>query len=243
MKITLAFLALALAPAYADVPQVSVKADPSLVVPAEVKVYVPVAVHLKGAAKTTKCKWKVTPEPAWSEKLPDDDGVGFRFTGPPAKYQIRVDYVDFKKELWGDASAQVSVVGDAPPGPGPPPGPTPGPVVTGIDLPGFHVLIKYARDETLRPAGEHSILYSESATSVRQYLKAACQTAPDGMGFRFYPAESVGVTGAWKAAFDRTHTALPWAVVSKNGKGWEGSIAGWSPEQFIAKCKEIEALP
>lgn len=93
-------------------------AEPSLSVPAESKVYVPVVVKLNNAFASTRVKWKLTPEPAWSEKL--TDGVGFRFTGPPAKYSIKVDYVDFKKELWGDAYAEVSIVGDGPTPPPPP---------------------------------------------------------------------------------------------------------------------------
>lgn len=97
-------------------------ADPALEAPAEAKVYVPVTVKLTGAAATTKVKWKIVPEPAWSEKLPS--GVGFRFTGGPAKYSIRVDYVDFKKELWGEAATTVSIVGE---GPKPEPGPAPEP--------------------------------------------------------------------------------------------------------------------
>lgn len=132
-----------------------------------------------------------------------------------------------------------------PPGPTPdPPGPkppTPTPTNGMIDLPGFHVLIRYDRDNTLRPPEEFSILFSESPTSVRQYLKANCPDAPDGPGMRIYPYQSVGVSGAWKKPFERLGTTVPSATISKDGKGWEGSIAGWTPEQFIAKCKEVQA--
>jgi hypothetical protein len=120
-------LLLALAPPPAE-PMVSAKpaAEPSLAVVAEAKVYVPVEVKLKDAFDSTRVKWKITPAVAWSEKLPK--GVGFRFTAPPGHYAIHVDYVDFKKELWGDASATVSIVGEGPlPPPGPGPGPTPPP--------------------------------------------------------------------------------------------------------------------
>jgi hypothetical protein len=91
------------------------RADPTLEAPASAKVYVPVVVKLKDAFATTQVKWRLVPEPAWSEKL--TTGVGFRFTGPPAKYVIKVEYVDFKKELWGDAAAEVVIEGSAPPPP------------------------------------------------------------------------------------------------------------------------------
>jgi hypothetical protein len=103
--------------------------DPSLEAPESVKVYVPATVKLKDAFPTTKVRWKIVPDPAWSEPL--TNGPGFRFTGPPGKYSLAVDYVDFKKELWGSASATVTIAGAGPtpvppgPGPGPPPGPSP----------------------------------------------------------------------------------------------------------------------
>jgi len=117
----------AFAPPAAE-PMVSFKADePSLEVKAEAKVYVPVEVKLKDAFDSTRVKWNINPAVAWSEKLPK--GVGFRFTAPPGHYSIHVDYVDFKKELWGSASATVSIVGEGPqpipPGPGPAPPPVP----------------------------------------------------------------------------------------------------------------------
>jgi hypothetical protein len=112
-----------------------------------------------------------------------------------------------------------------------------------IDAPGFHVLIKYDRDAFLRPASETSILNSESITSVRQYLKNSCTPTPDGQGWRMYPVPAGGVIAPWKAPYERNQGDLPTMTVSKNGKGWEGSIKGWTPEQVIAKCKEIEALP
>lgn len=135
-------------------------------------------------------------------------------------------------------------VGHGPQPPPTPPGPVPPTPTTGmIDAPGFHVLIKYNRDDFGRPASETSILSSESVTSVRQYLKSACPTVADGQGWRMYPVPAEGVTAPWKAPYERSQGALPTMTVSKNGKGWEGSIKDWTPEQVIAKCKEIEALP
>jgi hypothetical protein len=134
-----------------DEPRVSVKAaaEPSLTVVAEAKVYVPVEVKLKDAFDSTRVKWKITPAVAWSEKLPK--GVGFRFTAPPGHYAIHVDYVDFKKELWGDASATVSIVGEGPlppPGPGPGPTPPPGPV-TG---PAWAIIVEQTEQRTPQQA-------------------------------------------------------------------------------------------
>lgn len=138
-----------------------------------------------------------------------------------------------------------------PPGPTPtPPGPTPpGPTPPGptpqagmIEAPGFHVLIKFDAYNTLRSADEHSILFSESDSSVRQYLKKNCPPVEGGLGFRFYPADAAGAGEPWLTPWKRGTGELPIATISKDGKGWEGSIAGWSPAKFIAKCEEIRKL-
>jgi hypothetical protein len=238
----------------------------SLLVPQSTKVYYPVLVSLKDATATTQVKWTITPAPVWKEPLPPikvekPDGkieyiepVGYRFTGTPGTYHIRALYVDFDAKLFGEVEADAVIVGDnpppVPPGPDPPgpqpPGPLPPTPAAGmIDLPGFHVLIKYERDKFLPnlSSDEIRILNSESDQSVRAYLKRACASVDGSQGWRMYPVPAEGVSGAWKTPYERKQGALPILVASKNGKGWEGSIAGWTPEKVIAKCKEVEALP
>lgn len=211
---------------------------------------VPVVVSLVNANKKGSAIFEVTPAPKWEKKFSKYE---YWFTGEPGTYTITALYGETSAD--GELSlvrfrATTVIIGTAPrpppdpPGPKPPTPPTPQPTVNGIDLPGFHVLIVFDRDNTTRPDAEFSILYSEAPNSVRQYLKTACPAAPDGgMGYRIYPYQSAGVTAPWAAPFGRINSKSPSATISKNGKGWEGSIAGMTPEQFIAKCKEIEALP
>lgn len=172
------------------------------------------------------------------------------FDGPAAETTYQVKWTWIPKS--GDQVVSRTSV-KAGKGPQPPPGPTPpGPTPPGptppqpgmIDAPGFHVLIKYNRDDFLRPLLEQSILFSEADGSVRTYLRSKCPPMPDGgQGWRFYPSPAEGVQPPWLAPYDRHQNALPVAVISKNGKGWEGPITGMSSAAFIAKCKEVEALP
>jgi hypothetical protein len=233
-------LVLFLAPPAAYTPPKS--ADPSLVLPAETKIYVPVEVKVDGLSPAAQGRVKISPTPAWRKDL----SVGsVLFTGPPGVYHVSVLLIDFDAKKYVEAEADARIVGEVPPGPEPPgptppgPGPGPAPIAGMIDAPGFHVLVKYDRDDTTRNASERSILFSESDTSVRQYLKKNCPTLADGLGFRFYPVPAEGVSAPWKAPYERKQGDLPIAVISKDGKGWEGSIKDWTPEKFIAKCEEI----
>jgi hypothetical protein len=86
--------------------------EPTLDAPVSAKIYYPVVVTLKDAGKTTQVKWKITPTPVWSEKL--TTGVGFRFTGPPAKYHYTALYVDFDAKLFGELEGETEIVGTVP---------------------------------------------------------------------------------------------------------------------------------
>ena len=254
---TVALFALLLIP-FGDVPADSgsktspVRGDDiQIAVSASTPVYVPVVVKVVNGSAKSSALFEVAPEPAWERQT----GKSYEFTGPPGTYSVTAIYVEVDKDgvpLLKKLRQQTKIEGPAPtptptptpiPPPGPGPTPTPTPAQGMIDAPGFHVLIKYARDDFQRPASETSILSSESTTSVRQYLKTACPTVSDGPGWRMYPVPAEGVQAPWKAPYDRNQGLLPVMTVSKNGKGWEGSIKDWKPEQVIAKCKEIEALP
>jgi hypothetical protein len=247
-------LLLALAPPTTPTSSVTPRGeDVAIAVAAQTEIYVPVVVKVMNGAAKSSALFEVTPTPSWERQT----GKTFEFTGPPGTYTVTAFYVEVAPDLTPllkklRASTTISGVppppGPTPPGPTPPgptpPGPQPPTPTAGmIDAPGFHVLIKYDRDNFNAPASEISILNSESVTSVRQHLKNVCPPVADGQGWRMYPVPAGGVIAPWKAPYERNQGELPTMVVSKNGKGWEGSIKGWTPEQVIAKCKEIEALP
>lgn len=226
-----------------------VRGEVQIAVSASTPVYVPVKVQVANGIEKSSAAFEVSPAPAYEKQT---GRSSYEFTGPPGNYVVMAFYIEVDKDgfpLVKKLKQQTVIEGTGPPPgptptpPGPGPTPTPTPASGMIDAPGFHVLIKYARDDFQRPATETSILSSESVSSVRQYLKSACPTVSDGPGWRMYPVPAEGVQAPWKAPYERNQGLLPVMTVSKNGKGWEGSIKDWKPEQVIAKCKEIEALP
>lgn len=211
-------------------------------------------------SEKTRINWKVTGRDVNGNPVMADTkkfGNGLYLVGPPGSYTIDLRVIDFKAEIFEEASRTV-VIGAAaptPPGPGPtPPGPTPpapGPIP--ITEPGLRALIVYeTADGGKYPVGQQQIMFGAAS---RDFLNSVCVLGPDGKTreWRIWDkdADTTNVPDLWKKVWDRQangagdakvgkRTTLPWLIVSNGKSGFEGPLPE-NPDAFKTLVQKYAA--
>jgi hypothetical protein len=160
-------------------------------------------------------------------------------------FWVDVRVVDFKKEIFAEESAKITIVGPSPPEPGPkppgpdPPGPNPpdpkppGPApIEGLGLRVLFLVESFDRS-TLSP-GHREILFGEK---MAQYLNANCVKSDDGKQpeWRVLDPETrfTNQDARFAKALARARSSHPWLIISNGETGYEGPLPDTVEETML----------